>query len=386
MSSYNFLFEIIRAGLGAEKGVPVLSEKITDDVAGKLFSLAEKHDMSPFLAYCADKAGLGGSCARMGELCMNNQLKAVYRHERMAYETDRMSRILSDEKIKHVLLKGSVIRHLYPEAWLRTSCDVDILVDPGDLDRAVQAFIEKLGYEVINKSDHDIGMMSKNGTHLELHYRLSNITEVQTGDSLLSDVWDQTERISDGEYCLRMKRDMLLYYHMFHLVKHIKNGGCGIKPFLDLVILNEKGYLTESGEKMLEKGGLIGSYRLCSRLSEVWFGGREHDEQTKRLEGFVLDGGTYGTMFNRVSIRQKLKGGKLRYALGRIFIPYKTMIYRYPYLENRRWLMPYCTVKRWIDLLLEGKGRLSFMELSTNDRLSDEVKENVNKLWEDLEL
>ena len=35
---------------------------------------------------------------------------------------------LNRESIAYIPLKGSVIKDLYPESWMRTSCDIDILV------------------------------------------------------------------------------------------------------------------------------------------------------------------------------------------------------------------------------------------------------------------
>ena len=53
----------------------------------------------------------------------------------------------------------------------------------------------------------------------------------------------------------------------------------------------------------------------------MWFGNAAHDEATRRLERYILYGGVYGTVDNRMSVRQAKSGGKLRYAWSRIWLP-----------------------------------------------------------------
>ena len=69
-------------------------------------------------------------------------------------------------------LKGSVLRASYPQDWMRTSCDIDILVHREDLERAVELLVEKKQYrrEVTNLCD--VSLYAPSGVHLELHYDL----------------------------------------------------------------------------------------------------------------------------------------------------------------------------------------------------------------------
>ena len=52
-------------------------------------------------------------------------LKAVFRYERLRYEYNNLCDALEKAQIPFIPLKGSVIRKYYPEAWMRTSCDID---------------------------------------------------------------------------------------------------------------------------------------------------------------------------------------------------------------------------------------------------------------------
>ena len=74
-------------------------------------------------------------------------MTAVYRYERINYELNCLTEALNQAEMPFIPLKGSILRQYYPEPWMRTSCDIDILVREEDIDAATQAIEKKLGYE-----------------------------------------------------------------------------------------------------------------------------------------------------------------------------------------------------------------------------------------------
>ena len=118
----------------------------------------------------------------------------LYRYLLFNYEYMRLCDTLETAKIDHLPLKGSIIREYYPESWMRTSCDIDILVHEQDLDRAVQTLCETLGYHTEGEREyHDISLFSPSGIHLELHFNILENTE--RIDGLLSRVWEFSKPI-----------------------------------------------------------------------------------------------------------------------------------------------------------------------------------------------
>ena len=97
---------------------------------------------------------------------------AVYRYEKINYELGRLRKVLNEAKIPFIPLKGSVLRRYYPEPWMRTSCDIDVLVHEEAVDQAAQIIVDKLGYAYEKKQYHDISLMSDGGVHLELHHTI----------------------------------------------------------------------------------------------------------------------------------------------------------------------------------------------------------------------
>ena len=144
---------------------------LTDEELVKLYKLAKSHD----LAHLAGDALIKNSLIGNGEIkakFQNQMMLAVYRYEKINYELNRLCETLNEVKIPFIPLKGSVIRQYYPKPWMRTSCDIDVLVHESDLERAVAMLVDKLAYKRESKGSHDISLFSNYGVHLELHYSL----------------------------------------------------------------------------------------------------------------------------------------------------------------------------------------------------------------------
>ena len=104
------------------------------------------------------------------------------------------------------------------------------------------------------------------------------------------------------------------------------------------------------------------------------------------MQEYVLTGGVYGNNQNRITLQQTKKGGKFKYAMSRIFLPYDVIKFHYPVLQKHRWLLPFCQVRRWFKLLFCGGAKRSFNELKINQNLSNAEKTKAEELIEKLGL
>ena len=64
--------------------------------------------------------------------------------------------------------KGAVFCKYYPEEWMRTSCDIDVLVRRDGLDGAVAWLTKRYGYVEKERATHDVSLYSMTGIHVEL--------------------------------------------------------------------------------------------------------------------------------------------------------------------------------------------------------------------------
>ena len=344
---------------------------LTSELLPRLYALSKSHDMAHIVAQGLSDLGLLGE-DEISQKFQKQQMLSVYRYQKLNYELEQIFQTLENAKIPFIPLKGSVIRKYYPESWMRTSCDIDVLVHEEELDRAVALFEEK-GYKSDPKSSHDISLYSAGGIHIELHYETVEEGYAADANTILSNIWEYATPQSAESVHMMLTDEMFYFYHIAHMAKHFEHGGCGIRPFLDLWILEHRVKRDDPRRNtLLEQGGLLTFANTGRRLSAVWFDDAQHDEITEQMQSYILFGGVYGTLDNRVAVQQNKKGGRIRYALSRIFLPYDTIKFHYPILVKHRWLTPIMEIRRWFKLLFQGKVKSSLHELNVNRTMSQE--------------
>lgn len=254
---------------------------------------------------------------------------------------------------------------------MRTSCDIDILVDEQILDRAAGTLAETLGYKIGQKWGHDISLYAPSGVLLELHYAVIEDTQVVGSQAVLDHFWDAATPREGFQYQHRVSDEMFYFFHIAHMAKHVQVGGCGIRPFLDLWILNHRvAHSKEKRNALLLAGGLQSFAAAAEKVAEHWFSnGSGEDPMLKLFEGYVLDGGVYGSLENSVSMRRVGQSG-LQYAMSRVFIDSTSLAYMFPILNKHKWLSPLFQVVRWFKLLFGGRIKRAVVEFEANANVS----------------
>ena len=381
MNIQDIMFSLLRSELfGTDEKIEILSE----EELSELYKLSKKHDMAHIVSSALAKRGM--LCGEIAAKFQKQQMLAVYRYARLDYEQKEICRVLEEAEIAHVLLKGAIIRPYYKEPWMRTSCDIDVLVREEDIERASAAIAEGLGYRVEEeKHYHDISLFSESGVHLELHFNIKE--HMDNIDVLLEKVWEYCELADGFKYRFEQTKEYFIFHHIAHMAYHFINGGCGVKPFADLYLLMEKGgYDEDTVRAYCDECGLAKLYDSVKLLARVWFGTEEHTELSKNMEKFLLDGGAYGTMDNVVTLYSGKNGGKVRYAFGRIFAPYSHMKEKYPILEKHKWLLPFMQVRRWLNVLIGGRMKQSVKKIRDTSKIDNTKSFEVKNLFDEIGL
>ena len=355
---------------------------LTDEELVKLYKLAKAHDLAHLVGDALIKNDLIGD----GEIKAKFQkqmMLAVYRYEKINYELGRLRKVLNEAKIPFIPLKGSVIRQYYPEPWMRTSCDIDVLVHEEAVDQAAQSIVEKLGYAYEKKQYHDISLMSDGGVHLELHHTIKeNKANI---DALLSECWDYAAPSDDYECCFT--NEFFYFHQIAHASYHFLHGGCGVRPILDLYLLQRKiPFDSTVLDEMLERSGIKKFFEVAKALSEVWFGRGEHTDVTRRMEDYILRGGVYGSTANSMAVGQQKEKGRLGYIINRIWLPYELLCITYPRLKGRKYLQFFYEMKRWFRIFNSEARKHKRRDLDAIKKLSAKHKSDVNCMLNELGL
>lgn len=378
------MFALLRSAVCGDLLSAEEISKYSPDMLPEIALLAKKHDIIHLIVFALKKNGL---LDESGKELEKNMLIAVYRCERLEYELKKLSGILEQAQIPFIPLKGSVLRQFYIEPWMRTSCDIDVLVHEDDLQKAVSYLSDNLGYKRKSQNSHDISMFTEGGVHVEVHYDLLEDGKVNSAAAVLQNVWNVSKKCAGCNYRYEMPDEMFYFYHIAHMAKHFENGGCGIRPFLDIWVLNHRiDFDKKRREKLLSDGGLTVFANQAELLAEIWFGNAGYTKTTKQMEDYILRGGVYGTNTNRIAVQQQKNGGKVKYALSKIFIPYEEIKFHYPILQKHKWLTPIMEVRRWGKLIFCGHLKRTAKELKYNNTVSEDVASEMRAMLKDIGL
>ncbi len=353
-----------------------------DKLLVEMLIISRNHNVAQLVASALLKSGVIENSPQKG-LYLNEIYSAVYSQEKMSETCREIYAAFDSEKIPYIPLKGAVVRGLYPEPWMRVSGDVDILVKEKDRQSAINAIMKCGGYKQKKAGAYDVSFVSPNGTLIELHHKL--FADKKRARKV-SDVWVTAKSDGLSGYRFKMNDDAFCHYHILHMAKHFENGGCGIRSFVDLRLI-EQAYNLDSDEveKLLKKSGLSAFSHYARRLCAIWFDGQEHDEITLQMEKYILDGGVFGTEKTKIISQQQRTGGKRQYFLSKIFVPYRSLKYLYPALEKYPFLFPFYEVHRWFSFLFGNRKKFRKNYAKLFDRVLGEQPENYS-LFENLGL
>lgn len=369
-----FMMSLIRSQICGDQA-SVIEKKPAEEEITEMCRFSSKHDLLHLLVL-----GL-----KQNNIVPNESfdldkyiLKALYRYEKLNYEYDNLCSTLECAKIPFLPLKGSIMRRYYPEPWMRTSCDIDILIHEQDAEKAKSILVSEHNYTYHGKGSHDLSFFTPANVHIELHYDLVEDGVANKSSEVLKSVWDTAVLQEKSEYHYEMPDEMFYFYHIAHMAKHFEGGGCGIRPFIDLWLLDNLDTADcRRRNELLEQGDLLKFANSARKLSRVWFGGEEHDSVSEQIQEYIFTGGVYGNSQNRIAVQQQKKGGRIKYALSKIFIPYDVIKFHYPVLQKHRYLTPFMQVRRWCKLIFCGHLKRSVKELKYNNSITDTEAKNI---------
>lgn len=348
------LFALLRFEISGAELCGTDKNLIKEEVLPALYKLSKKHDLAHLIGDALDKNGLLVDGSEEKKRFLQERNMAVYRYEQLQYELECICDTFEEAKISFIPLKGAVIRQYYPEPWMRTSCDIDILVEESKLESAVEVLKTSLEYSTEGKrTSHDIPLYSPSGVLVELHFGL--LEDEERENAVLSKIWDYTFRKEGLQYQRIIMEEAFYAYHIAHMMKHFEIGGCGVKPFIDLWVLDQTIIEREKTQELLSLIGAKQFANMAHCLSKAMAGEIEYEWGTNAMQEYILKGGVYGSKDNLVVARQTKQGGKSKYIWQRVFPPYKILAVQNPFLKKCSILYPFYIFRRWMLLLFSKK-------------------------------
>lgn len=262
--------------------------------------------------------------------------------------------------IKFLVMKGSVIKHLYPKRELREMGDIDLLAYP-ECFKDAEETLKKLNYEVVEDiRQHEI-FKAPCGTEVEVHHTMCDKATDKGMYEYFCDL--SRHKLKDGKtYTYELSNEDFYVYHMAHMARHFYVKGCGIRNLVDVYIFNnamDDNYNRAYVEEELDKLGILDFTKQMEKMSDIWLKGEESSSLYDNLFEYMLENGSYGashnSIWNRFSKQDLTSENKRRLKNWYLFPPLSYMCEKYPVLEEHPKLLWFYWIRRFFESVFSKK-------------------------------
>lgn len=371
----DIFIKILRSELTETELEVSVKEQLTPEVISALYSLSKHHDLAHIVSSAFYKCGLLTDKELLKKF-NKEEILSVYRNAQMQHTYGEICEAFDEANIPYIPLKGSVIRPYYPRESMRTSCDIDILIQEKNLDSAVEK-LEAKGYQFKQKNYHDVSLFSPANIHLELHFNI--LEDIDRLDNVLKDAWQYASPVQGCRY--EFTEEFFLFHMFAHMSYHFLRGGCGVRSLMDVWVMEHKMKITyPQAEELLKKAGIYAFAEEISKLSDICFSNADGGGFYDTLLSYIVGGGVYGTSLNRVAVTKKNNENNFLYLLKRVFLPYRKMANQYPVLKKIPFLLPFYWIARVVGIVFSKKARKAFSELKFATDMSEDTVGTMNEM------
>ena len=286
-----------------ERLVAVLSRKqdaardLGDPECDNLSTLAAAHDVAPFLSRRLRELEwhAGASSARLREASR----ASAARNLMLFADLGKILMAARAAGWSVIPLKGAFLAEaVYGDIALRPMADLDLLVKPADLPRAVET-LRQLGYESDQPFDpveqqggfQDMPPMRRSGgAMVELHWTLvTPLCGARIDDREIDGIWHRaTPATIAGAPALALAPEDLLLHVLMHASVHHRFADVGLKAFVDITeIVRHYGASLEwqAFTERANRWGVANGVRMALMLAEEWTDLQVPADVWKRLDG-----------------------------------------------------------------------------------------------------
>ena len=237
-------------------------------------------------------------------------LMIVSRNTQIQNAQDLIIEAFMEERIRMIVVKGTSAAQYYPNPFLRTLGDIDLLVHPDDFDKACMKIMKIGADEITTEEEKKFGRHRVFAIHsfvVELHRFIASVPGTEEAKTINQLAYKCTEK--DSLYADDLINGIIL---LDHIKKHLIGSGIGLRQIIDWQMFVEKCLDDEtwnlSFEPLAQKTGLktlaIIITGLCSRylgLSEkiTW----SNTADSSLIDGllmFVMDCGNFGVFRDEI--------------------------------------------------------------------------------------
>ena len=131
MNKEQLLLAMVRSTVCGEMLSDDVVQACTPKMLEEVCALARKHDLVHLVGQALSKKPAPAS--ETLEKSKKIAMQAFMHYVQRSHEYAKICTVLEEAQIPYIPLKGTVLRDFYPEPWMRTSSDIDILIHKENL-------------------------------------------------------------------------------------------------------------------------------------------------------------------------------------------------------------------------------------------------------------
>ena len=337
-----------------------------------------KHKILPLLFIGADNSNVEIPIKVKNDFLMS-YMAYLNHSEKQLYELEIIKKRFNERNLKYVILKGSILKHYYPQPELRPMGDIDILIDQEQYND-IRSVMSELDYVEGKESDHEL-VWQKNDVMIELHKKL--IPSYNKDYYVyFEDCWKMVKAIVPNSNIYVFSAEDNFIYIFSHFTKHYRDAGIGILHLVDLYVYKSKhmDMDIEYIESALEKLKMLKFYKnIMATIDMCFYNGTENDISNYIVD-VIFNSGSYGT-FESQALSTAVKitkndmcNSRNKLIWNRIFMPYGKMCQRHKILLKLPILLPIFWIYRIISIIFKKetiKKEIYKINLSSEKNISD---------------
>lgn len=308
-----------------------------------------------------------------------------------------LSEKLNQNEIDYIFLKGSNLKYLYSETYMRSMGDIDVLVRESD-----ESFIERIllasGFKLSGRGPvHDT--YSYGDLVVEIH-RCLIIDQAHFNLDSIQDVWLSANHVKDKQYSMSCELELL--FLIIHIKKHLLSDGVGLRSILDIgIYLNHyKNKMNlEKLNKLLIEANSITLYSNLLLFNQLYLGLELSNHYKVNTEfdyllyetftEYIIRSGVHGLGFNFNVFASRFAGyennnlTRSRSLLSILFPSLFKMKYKYPKMMKYNFMLPLSWIRRGFSVLFKHPRKI-LVYCRLINRVDKKEVENISQLYKKL--
>lgn len=292
-------------------------------------------------------------------------------------EAKRISEKFEKSGIRHQILKGTIMKSIYPSPEMREMSDIDLVVYDENLDKAARV-MEEMGYRNHGLIKHHMIFSKGKELLVEVHWCLFDAHAGKKQHVYFKDTF-RAKLKAGMEYTYEFSIEDFYIYMISHMAKHFFETGCGIRNLVDIYIYTTR-YKDVMDQEYLDSElkacGIFDFEMNMRKLAYVWLCNEDCDSFYGDLFDYMVDSGIYGKSENGIwSQLAKETTDNQENAKWKFYFPsINFMNEKYPWLKKAPYLLPAAWVIRGVTGISNKDAR------HHRDTLINSNKEKVVKM------